>query len=976
MAIVYLAVDRRHTREVAIKVLRPEFAMAVSAERFLREIQIEAQLKHPYILPLFDSGEADGLPFYVMPHVPGGSLRARLSQQTQLPLEEALRITVEVAEALACAHSHGVVHRDVKPGNILLDESHALLADFGIARAITALGGTALSESGLVVGTPEYMSPEQASPGAKVDDRSDIYALACVLYEMLSGEPPFTGPTAQAVIARQMADQPRSLRVVRSTVPDHVEEAIATALAKVPADRYPTAERFVAALRGDSPSGGTGTRRAHIARRRRWSAGIAGGVALAAVLGFWRFPLASLHRLDRNKVVLFPLTERALATADSGAGYDVAVILSAALEHAHPLRWIDGTQRLNRPGSANRSILPAEELRRVAETERAAYYIEGTVIGGGHDSITVVLRLHDTDGDSLLAQQSAKASRTRVSPAQLAVAAATRLLPALVDPGRRIDLGSLTTGNSSAIALWIQGEREYRRSRFRRALDFYQRAVEEDSAMAFAALKGAQAASWENLGEQGGRLVAVALAGESALPAKHRSLARGLRSYWSGGADSAIRWLRQAIAQEPEWAEAHMALGEVYYHLLPDAAAPLDSLAELEFASTARADSGFAPPLFHLAEMAIRREDWTEAGALIERLRAFDADSSRVRQLVIMRSCAQDGPEAVSWERESSVHPMDVLQAARSLSVAGAQNQCAERGFQALLGSPALPEWGMFQGLQGLAIAQGRYDHLHRLVDSAIARGHGRAPTYYFLAVLAGAPLDVKAEETDSLWRGRYGELYQAVSPPTRWLLAAWHAHRHDTVRVRALRAALLADTQVTRLPLRDALEGHLALALGDTESAVLRFRRLRVDVPTEAVEWGLVEPLAVERFLLAQLALARGSFEEAHRVAGVFDHPGPIAFLPFVRASLDIRLRAAQGLGRTDLVGQYQARLRRFQAPAVTAVAHKPRREGPDEARVRHGQRGGGRVGRSRCLRREAAGQRSHATGGQGQRGADMGTG
>lgn len=289
MALVFLAQDLRHNRDVAIKVLKPEFAMAVSAERFLREIQIEAQLKHPYILPLFDSGDAEGLLYYVMPYVAGQSLQARLRLETQLPLDEALRITSEVAEALAYAHARGVVHRDVKPGNILLDENHAVLADFGIARAFTELGGSALSDSGMVVGTPEYMSPEQCSDRGKLDGRSDIYALGCVLYEMLSGEPPFTGPTAQAIIARHLQDRPRSLRVVRSSIPEHIEEAIGVALAKVPADRFTTAIRFVDALKAE---GGivSAVRRARVSRRRhqRKTAAALAGVAMLVSLGFWK----------------------------------------------------------------------------------------------------------------------------------------------------------------------------------------------------------------------------------------------------------------------------------------------------------------------------------------------------------------------------------------------------------------------------------------------------------------------------------------------------------------------------------------------------------------------------------------------------------------------------------------------------------------------------------------------------------------
>ncbi|MGZ8392002.1 MAG: serine/threonine-protein kinase, partial [Gemmatimonadales bacterium] len=345
MAIVYLAHDLRHSRDVAIKVLRPEFAMAVSAERFLREIQIEAQLKHPQILPLLDSGEADGLPYYVIPYVAGQSLQARLLRDAQLSLPEAIRITGEVAAALSHAHSLGFVHRDVKPGNILLDGDRALLADFGIARVVTELAGDRLSDSGLVVGTPEYMSPEQGAAHGQVDGRSDIYSLGCVLYEMLSGEPPFTGPTAQAVIARHMHERARSLRVVRSTVPEHVEDAIQIALAKVPADRFDTVEQFMAAV-GPEGEAAAAARRARRARRRMLTR--AGPIAAAIFLGaagLWTI-MPKPPTLDPNKVVLFPLAERGLTSVDSGAGYDVAVILSAALDHAQPLKWIDGAPRL------------------------------------------------------------------------------------------------------------------------------------------------------------------------------------------------------------------------------------------------------------------------------------------------------------------------------------------------------------------------------------------------------------------------------------------------------------------------------------------------------------------------------------------------------------------------------------------------------------------------------------------------------
>jgi serine/threonine-protein kinase len=255
MATVYLAHDLRHDRPVALKVLRPELAAILGGERFLKEIRLTANLQHPHILGLHDSGEADGLVYYVMPYVEGESLRQRLTREHQLPLEDALRIATEVAAALDYAHRHGVIHRDIKPENILLHDGSALVADFGIALAVSRSdGGTRLTETGMSLGTPHYMSPEQAMGEREITAKSDVYALGCVVYEMLSGEPPFTGPTAQAIVARVMMEQPRSLMLQRHSIPPHVEAAVNRALEKLPADRFASAAQFADALTHPGPA--------------------------------------------------------------------------------------------------------------------------------------------------------------------------------------------------------------------------------------------------------------------------------------------------------------------------------------------------------------------------------------------------------------------------------------------------------------------------------------------------------------------------------------------------------------------------------------------------------------------------------------------------------------------------------------------------------------------------------------------------
>jgi serine/threonine-protein kinase len=252
MATVYLAQDVKHDRLVAVKVLLPELAATLGAERFLREIDVGTSLRHPNIVGVLDSGEADGRLFYTMPFVEGASLRDRLDREQQLPIDEVLALTRQIAEALGYAHSKGVIHRDIKPENILLSDGRALVADFGIARAVSVAGGERLTRTGMAVGTPTYMSPEQAMGSKDVTPESDIYSLACMVYEMLAGQPPFTGPTAMALLARHSLDSVPSLKIVRSTVPDAVEDAIVRALAKVPADRFRSALDFCDALSDDA----------------------------------------------------------------------------------------------------------------------------------------------------------------------------------------------------------------------------------------------------------------------------------------------------------------------------------------------------------------------------------------------------------------------------------------------------------------------------------------------------------------------------------------------------------------------------------------------------------------------------------------------------------------------------------------------------------------------------------------------------
>jgi tetratricopeptide (TPR) repeat protein len=914
MATVYLARDIKLNRPVAIKVLRPELSDLLGRERFLREVEIAAGLQHPNIVPLYDSGSAGGLLYYVMRLVEGESLRDRLDREKQLPLEDALQVTREVAEALSYAHSLGIVHRDIKPANILLSGGHALVADFGVARAITVAGGEQLTERGIAIGTPAYMSPEQASGQDPIDGRSDVYALGCTLYEMLAGDPPFSGRTVQAVIARHQQERPPSLRVVRPTVSLGVQRVIETALAKVPADRYTTATLFVTALEA--------ARFGRVERKRLLVRVVVFGLALGGAWALWRM-IAPPPNLDSNSVLVLPLGETPPQSTQEGVGVIVSLMIGTALEYTEPLRWIDGLPLLNANQQRDVAAIGAAEARRIARSQRARWYLDGTVVRRG-DSVTVILRLNDAKGDSVVARVSA--SRVAPEAAQAGLLAVNQLLPRLLAPGWRVDLSALAERRPAAVASWLQAEREYRRSNFRSALEYLHRSVEEDSAMAVAALRGAQAASWVSEWREATAFVEIALRYRSLLPRRLAEFAEGIAAYLAGQGDSAVQWLTRALATSPDWTEAHYALGEVYYHLLPSATGPLDSLAEAEFAAAA-IDTGFSPPRFHLAEIAIRSGDPQRADQAVQQFIRFGPDTSDRAELALGLQCVRGGRDAVDWRRVASAAPLDVVRAAKMLAAAGAIPSCAEDGFRAVFDNPATPlayRWGAFLGLQGVLAGEGRISEIRPLVDSAVASGLDLASHVYLLDALAGVGGRKEAEDVAGRLRREGGEGAAQAFTFTPWLIGEWGAEQGDQSVLDSLRTSLVAQAErsgdTRRRRFAEALTARLALLRRDTATAIAHLRAALPNGRRDILDWDLGEPLASDRLLLARLLLARGFPREALAAAAVFDHPAPIVFLPYLPASLAVRRRAALALGQSALARSFEARLARLGRRDVVA--------------------------------------------------------
>jgi serine/threonine-protein kinase len=407
MATVYLAHDLKHERDVAIKVLHADLGAALGPERFLSEIRTTARLQHPHILPLLDSGEADGLLYYVMPLVTGETLRTRLERERQLPIADAVRIAREVASALDYAHRQGVIHRDIKPENILLHDGQALVADFGIALAVQSAGGARMTQTGLSLGTPQYMSPEQAMGEKQLDARSDIYALAAVTYELLAGDAPFTGGSVQAIVAKIMTEKPTPVHTLRDTVPEHVEDAVLTGLAKLPADRFASAAEFAAALAGNMAAGRASRTvpRAPAAGSRWPTVSAALGVATlgCAALAAWALSRTATDSRDVGLPPLAPIqmagSFRTFAVSRDGS----FIVYLARVGDGTQLwyRSLRGTNARQIPGTEGAAGTP----RLSPDGTQVVFQVGGelklTPIAGG--TVTTVGRAQDPQGGGWLA---------------------------------------------------------------------------------------------------------------------------------------------------------------------------------------------------------------------------------------------------------------------------------------------------------------------------------------------------------------------------------------------------------------------------------------------------------------------------------------------------------------------------------------------------------------------------------------------
>jgi hypothetical protein len=625
--------------------------------------------------------------------------------------------------------------------------------------------------------------------------------------------------------------------------------------------------------------------------------------------------------LDAARVVVFPLDERPAARQDERNGEAVATYLGYALEGADPLRWLDGWDFLDQRQRARADELTAGDAKAIARRARARYYIDGSIVRGA-DTVTIVLRLHDVRGDSILRRAGASGAALASSLPQLGLRAMSELLPALLEPGRRVDLSALSERQPAAIASFLRGEREYRHLRFDRALAEYRSAVQTDSSFALAALKGALAAGWLEQPVEAPILLAAAFRRRDLLPRKYRWFAEGLADYWRGAADSATRRFRQVVAEDPAWTEAWMSLGEVYYHLLPRASS-LDSLAEAAFAEAHRLEPDFTPALYHLVAIALRREDVGAARGYFAALRALGADSALELRLSLMFQCVDRGPASVDWGTAVRRDPNGVLEAAQPLIMGPRQRSCAHAAYQAVLGAPGVESrWGALLGLQGMLVADGRSKELERLFASPQAADlPGR------LLYLWDATADPELDSVAATVAAERGDDYGKMSSPNLWLLGEWEAHRGNASAVRRIGAVLdsLArsgtrqDSVLARIMVVQAVR-----AGGDTAAAIAQLSTLTPSAPRAELMWQPWEALAGERLVLAELLLARRRFAAADSVAAELENHRAVAFLPFLPASLRVRIQAAEAMGNRALAADVRRRLESFRSGSAGPLVTK----------------------------------------------------
>jgi serine/threonine-protein kinase len=623
MATVFLATDVKHDRPVAFKVLHPDLAQSLGSERFQREIRLAARLQHPHILTVHDSGATAGHLWFTMPFVEGESLRDRLRRERQLPLEDALRITRQAAQALHYAHEHGVVHRDIKPENLLLtSDGNTLVADFGIARALGVGADDSLTQTGMSVGTPAYMSPEQATGDRALDARSDVYSLASVLYEMLAGEQPYTGPTMQSILMKRLSEPIPRVRSGRPSVPEAVDAAIGRALAVVPADRYATAAQFAQALDqavtttsgsthaatvpvtpAAAPAAAAPAATAAVAPAtapptppRRLRLALAAAVALAAAaVGWWMLRPKPVAAASANHLAVLPFAVHGGGRLDFLA-QGMVDLLSRNLDGAGDIRSVNGATVLA-AAHADGGVADLEEGRRLARRLGAGLYVLGSVSAIGNQ-VRIEASLYDGGPaqPAIVSQSSVSGDTTQLFELVDRLAADLMVRQGKGVGSHLLQTAATTTQSLPALKAYLDAEGQLRRGQFDSSLAGFQQAVQLDSTFALAYYRLAVAAAWANryslIRPSTERAVHLA----DRLSERDRRLLQSFAALARGEPDDAESGYRAILQDYPDDLEAQWQLATVLNVYNPLRGRPIAESAPV-FDGVVRLDPEFLCPI-------------------------------------------------------------------------------------------------------------------------------------------------------------------------------------------------------------------------------------------------------------------------------------------------------------------------------------------------------------------------------------------
>ena len=825
MATVYLAHDVRHDRAVAIKLLQPQADAARGAERFLREIRIAARLQHPHILPVFDSGALPdegghgSEPYFVMPYVGGESLAHLLARERKLPVSTAVRIAAEVADALGYAHAQGIVHRDVKPGNILLDAGHAVVADFGIARAVSAAVGERMTAAGVAMGTPAYMSPEQVVGADAVDGRSDIYSLGCVLHEMLTGEPPFQSDTVQGTLSRRLVETAPPVRQLRPEVSEALEGVLARAMAIAPGARFATASEFAAALEGTVTTLPTATVPA--SRRRTVVAGVGllvAGLAAAAALIVRRAP--EPESAPPAAIAVLPFTVRG-SPAIAYLGEGMMDLLSTKLDGVGGLRSVDPRALLGALGRDGTSQLGLEEGRKVARRFGAGRFILGEVVeAGGQLQLSAGLYTPDREAPVTRAQAAGDADRLF----ELVDSLAARLLGALSPEQSRVtQLAFATTASLPALRAYLEGEVAFRRGSYDSAVAAFQHAAALDSSFALAWYRLSIAAEWLTQDDLATAAAEQATLHADRLASRDQAMLQALVATRLGRTSEAERIYRTLTGAHPDDVEAWIQLAEITFHTGPARGRPASESRE-PWERAMALDPSLLSARLHLARVAAAERRMEELDAHLAAVEAVrrggtetEGDSRQeLLEIYALRASLRADTAAFGETMAALAQASDVTAILSMWMVVNfAEDLAGGEAMAAVLTAPARGAAVRAVG-HGMAAyvqaAQGRWGDARRSLAQATDADRFTGAIYG--ADLLGSPVsDARPAELDSL-RRLIGRLPPGTLAPVQDQVGA-------SVYFTALHDYWPA--------IQPYLAGILSARLGDSAAAATHARRLEV---------------------------------------------------------------------------------------------------------------------------------------------------